>query len=95
MSWSRRDFAVMLPRLVASLRLSVDEQSRLPSDVYIFQDLPVRQSDRLDFRPIVAGKTVDGCRGANSTNRLRPPTANRIRRTTTMERRLSSCWKER
>src|SRR5215472_11067918 len=62
MSWSRRDFAVMLPTLVASLRLSVDEQSRLPSEVYIFQDLPVRESDRLDSRPIVAGKTVDGCR---------------------------------
>jgi len=37
MSWSRRDFAVMLPTLVASVRLSVDEQSRLPSEVYIFQ----------------------------------------------------------
>ena len=93
MSWSRRDFAVMLPP-VASLRLSVDEQSRLPSEVYIFQYLPVRHSDKLDFRPIVPGETVDGCRVAVHESALAPK-ANRIGRTTTAERRFSLCWKER
>ena len=72
MSWSRRDFAVMLPTLLASLRLSADEQGRLPSEVYIFQDLPVHHSDELDFRPIVTGKTVDGCRVSVHESALAP-----------------------
>ena len=72
MNWSRRDFAVMLPTLLTSLSLSTDEQSRLPSEVYIFQDLPVRHSDKLDFRPIVAGKTVDGCKVAVHESVLAP-----------------------
>ena len=64
MSWSRRDLAVMLPAVLTSLSLRADEQGRLPSEVYVFQDLPVRRSDKLEFRPIVSGKTVDGCKVA-------------------------------
>lgn len=94
MSWSRRDFAVMLP-LVASLRLSVDEQSQLPSECSFFQYLPVRHSDdKLDFRPIVPRETVDGCRVAVHESALAPK-ANRIGHTTTTERRFSLGWKER
>jgi len=72
MSWSRRDFAVVLPTLLTWLSLSADEQSRLPSEVYIFQDPPVRHWDKLEFRPIVAGKTADGCKVAVHESALAP-----------------------
>ena len=72
MTWSRRDFAMMLPTLFTSFSLSADEQSRLPSEVYIFQDLPVRHSDKLDFRSIVTGKTLDGCKVAVHESALAP-----------------------
>ena len=72
MSWSRRDFSLMLPTLLSSLRLRADEQGRLPSEVYIFQNLPVRHSDKLEFRPIVTGKTVDGCKIAVHESALAP-----------------------
>lgn len=72
MSWSRRDLAVMLPAILTSLRLSADEQNRLPSEVYVFQDLPVRHSDKLEFRPIISGKSVDGCKVAVHESALAP-----------------------
>ena len=72
MTCSRRDFAVMLPVLLASLRLRADDQGRLPSEVYVFQDLPVRHSDKLEFRPILTGKTVDGCKLAVHESALAP-----------------------
>ena len=72
MHWSRRDFALLLPSVLAPLNLRADEQGRLPSEVYIFQDLPVRHSDKLEFRPIVSGKTVDGCKAAVHESKLAP-----------------------
>ena len=39
MSCSRRDLAVMSSTLLASIGVPADEQSRLPSEVYVFQDL--------------------------------------------------------
>lgn len=61
-----------LPTLLASLRLSAGEQGRLPSEVYIFQNLPVRHSDKLDLRPILTGKTVDGCKVSVHESALAP-----------------------
>lgn len=64
----------MLPALLASLRFPADDQDRLPSKVYVFQDLPVRRSGKLEFRPIVNGKTVDGCKLAVHESALAPNT---------------------
>ena len=72
MSWSRRDLAVMLPAILTSLSLRADEQGRLPSEVYVFEDLPVRHADKLEFRPILSGKTVDGCKVAVQESALAP-----------------------
>ena len=69
---SRREFAVMLPALLASLRLGADEQGRIPSEVYVFQNLPVRHSGKLEYRPLVNGKTVDGCKVAVHESQLAP-----------------------
>lgn len=62
MIYSRRDLALMLPTVLASVGLRAQGQSRLPSEVYVFQDLPVRHSNKLDYSPIVSGSTVDGCK---------------------------------
>lgn len=72
MTWSRRDFARLLPTLLASLNLRANQQTRLPSNVYVFQDMPVRHSDKLEFRPIVTGKTVEGCKVAVHESKLAP-----------------------
>jgi quercetin dioxygenase-like cupin family protein len=72
MTSSRRDFARLLPALLASLKLRAEQQSRLPSNVYAFQDMPVRHSDKLEFRPIVSGKTVEGCKIAVHESKLAP-----------------------
>jgi mannose-6-phosphate isomerase-like protein (cupin superfamily) len=71
MSWSRRDLALMLPALLAASGQAADEK-QLPSEVYVFQDLPVRHSDKLEFRPIVTGNTVDGCKIAVHESALAP-----------------------
>jgi len=72
MSCSRRELAVMSSTLLASLVVGADEQRRLSSQVYLFQNLPVRHSDKLDFRPIVSGDTVDGCKVAVHESALAP-----------------------
>ena len=72
MSWSRRELAVMLPALLPSRGMGADQQSRMPSEVYLFKDLPVRHSDKLDFRSIVSGNSVDGCKVAVHESALAP-----------------------
>ena len=59
MTWSRRELAFALPALL-SASLAGQEQ-KIPSQVYVFDQLPVRHSGKLEYRPIVEGKTVDGC----------------------------------
>jgi len=75
MAWSRRDFALVLPAVLTALDLRADEPGRFPSEVYVFDDLPVRHSDQLEFRPIVTGKTVDGCNVAVHESKLAPKSA--------------------
>lgn len=72
MSCSRRDLALMLPTILASVTLGAQEQSRLPSKVYVFQDLPIRHSNRLDYSPIASGMTVDGCKVSVHESSLAP-----------------------
>lgn len=70
MNWSRRDLAFMLPAMRAFA--GTDEPPHLPSEVYVFDKLPVRHSDKLEFRPIVDGKTVDGCKVSVHESALAP-----------------------
>ena len=72
MTCSRRDLALMLPTVLASVSVRAQEQTRLPSEVYVFQNLPVRHSNRLDYRPIVTGNTVDGCKVSVHESSLAP-----------------------
>ncbi len=44
MNWSRRDVCVALPALFASPRLVAGETKTLPSRIYQFDELPVRQA---------------------------------------------------
>lgn len=69
---SRRDLALMLPTVLASVGLRAQGQSRLPSEVYVFQDLPIHHSNRLDYSPIVSGSTVDGCKVSVHESSLAP-----------------------
>jgi len=61
MNCSRRDLAFMLPA-VSAFANAADESAHLPSEVYVFENLPVRHSGKLDFRQILEGKTIDGCK---------------------------------
>lgn len=74
MNLSRRDLAAISPTLLASLAADADEKKRLPSEVYVFQHMPVHHSKTLEFRPIVSGKTVDGCKIAVHESSLAPQT---------------------
>ena len=72
MSCSRRDLVLMFPTVLASVTRRAQEQSRLPSDVYVFQNLPIRHSGKLDYSPIVSGATVDGCKVSVHESSLGP-----------------------
>lgn len=71
-SWSRRDLALLLPAMLASSSLAADQANHLPSEVYVFQDLPVRRLEKLEFRSIVTGTTVDGCKLSVHESALAP-----------------------
>ena len=72
MTCSRRDLGLMLPTILASASLAAQEHSLLPSEVYVFKDLPVRHSNKLEYRPIVSGSTVDGCKVSVHESSLAP-----------------------
>jgi len=70
MNWSRRDLAV-LPALLGSSALQAQEQ-HVPSKVYLFDNLTVRHTDTVDYRAIVDGKTIDGCKFSVHESALSP-----------------------
>ncbi len=61
MKLSRRDFGFPLAGVDAGSSLLADERARVPSDVFVFEDLPVRHAGSLDFREVLKGRTVDDC----------------------------------
>jgi len=71
MNWSRRDFAV-LPALLGSSALQAQEAQHVPSKVYLFDKLTVRHTDTVDYRAIVDGKTIDGCKFSVHESALSP-----------------------
>lgn len=71
---SQRDLAAISSALLASLAANAGEEKQLPSQVCVFQDMPVHHSKTLEFRSIVSGKTVDGCNIAVHESSLAPQT---------------------
>jgi mannose-6-phosphate isomerase-like protein (cupin superfamily) len=61
MVWSRRELATV-PALLGSSALQAPETQHVPSKVYLFDQLTVRHTDAVDYRAIVDGKTIDGCK---------------------------------
>ncbi len=63
MDWSRREVCLALPALLASRYLVAEETEKktLPSRIYQFDELPVRNSGSLIFRGILDGMMFEGC----------------------------------
>ena len=57
----RRDFCSALSGALASSCALADGKVTLPSKVYRFDDLPVRNAGNLIFRGILDGKIFEGC----------------------------------
>jgi len=70
MSWSRRKFAAFGGVLQPPADSTQAEQ--VPSKVYLFDQLPLRHTANVDYRPIVDGKTVDGCKFSVHESALSP-----------------------
>jgi mannose-6-phosphate isomerase-like protein (cupin superfamily) len=71
MNWSRRDLAFVLPA-PQSTPSSEPPGKNVPSNVYVFEKLPVRHTDTVDYRAIVDGKTIDGCKFSVHESALSP-----------------------
>jgi (S)-ureidoglycine aminohydrolase len=52
--------ALLLPE--SPQQMASDNSAHLPSKVYVFDQLPVHKTDVLEYRQLVDGKTVDGCK---------------------------------
>ena len=61
----------LLDGLFAPSGAQADTQP-LPSKVFLFDQLSLHHGDGFDFRPIVDGRTVDGCRFAVHESALQP-----------------------
>ncbi len=60
MNLSRRELsAIFSAGLMQTTPASGDH---IPSKVYVFEDLPIHKGDALEYRSLVDGKTVDGCK---------------------------------
>ena len=64
MEWSRRSLCLALPALLASKYVLAEETAQnktLPSHIYQFDELPVRNSGKLIYRGILEGMLFEGC----------------------------------
>jgi quercetin dioxygenase-like cupin family protein len=57
MNYSRRDFSLLLPALVAATGVANGQTAALPSKIYDFDDLPVRNNGANKSRAVLDGKT--------------------------------------
>ncbi len=61
-NWSRREIFAALPLLLAASRLAgADQRKTLPSQIYNFDEMPVRDVGSLIFRGILDGPIYEGC----------------------------------
>ena len=67
---SRRELATF-SMLSGAPAVEVQEEP-VPSKVYLFDQLPLHHTERVDYRPIVDGKTVDGCKFSVHESALSP-----------------------
>lgn len=58
---SRRELAA-LPSMLGASPSQTPEGKNVPSNVYLFDKLTLRHTDVVDYRAIVDGKTIDGCK---------------------------------
>jgi mannose-6-phosphate isomerase-like protein (cupin superfamily) len=58
---SRRDICHALPAILCSKGLPADEQKTLPSKIYDFDAMPVRNAGSLIYRGIFDGAVYEGC----------------------------------
>jgi mannose-6-phosphate isomerase-like protein (cupin superfamily) len=68
---SRREL-VALQAMSLTPFLQAQEGKNVPSKVYLFDKLPVRHTDVVEYRAIVDGKTVDGCKFSVHESALSP-----------------------
>jgi quercetin dioxygenase-like cupin family protein len=72
MELSRRSWCLSLAAALASARSLAAQSSALPSRVYPYDELPVRQSDGNSFRHILDGSTHRGVRVEAHATELAP-----------------------
>ena len=68
---SRRDLYNFLPPSLLS-RAAPGDEGHIPSKVYVFDQLEVRRTPVVEYRQIVEGKTVDGCKFSVHESALQP-----------------------
>jgi mannose-6-phosphate isomerase-like protein (cupin superfamily) len=66
MNLSRRELPAVL------LQAAQERDQHLPSKVYVFDELTVRHGDALEYRQLVDGRTVDGCKFSVHESALQP-----------------------
>jgi mannose-6-phosphate isomerase-like protein (cupin superfamily) len=71
-NWSRRDMAFALPAAFVSPNLPEPDKDNVPSNVYVFEKLSLRHTGTVDYRAIVDGRTVDGCKFSVHESALAP-----------------------
>ena len=72
MAWSRREICTALPVLLACSSLAQEQQKTLPSKIYNFDEMPVRQTGSLSYRGILSGKLFEGCQISLHESELAP-----------------------
>ena len=64
MNMSRRELPAFVLLAAPMLQAAQDGEQHLPSKVYEFDELEVHRGDSFEYRQMVGGKTVDGCKFA-------------------------------
>jgi quercetin dioxygenase-like cupin family protein len=73
---SRREACAAIPMLMAMARgMAHGEGTTLPSKIYNFDELPVKQSGSLTSRQLFSGKLFEGCQISMHESQLAPHSA--------------------
>jgi mannose-6-phosphate isomerase-like protein (cupin superfamily) len=69
MGCTRRELASFVPAMLA---LQAAEKPHTPSQIFVFDDLPVQHTPTLDYRQMITATTVDGCKFSVHESSLAP-----------------------
>jgi quercetin dioxygenase-like cupin family protein len=70
---SRRELCAALPALLAMMQAGAQEtKTTLPSKIYQFDELSVRQAGSLTYRGVLSGKLFEGCQISLHESELAP-----------------------